>query len=66
MEDYMMVLKYADTVLGRILTNGNYGLTIDDALDLLDIDMNKYAAAQGWDGWDYEQLRLDLEEEEND
>ena len=33
MKDYTMVLKYADTVLGRILTN--HALTIDEALDLL-------------------------------
>ena len=64
MKDYTMVLKYADTVLGRILTN--HALTIDEALDLLDIDMDKYAAEQGWEGWDYEQLSLELEEEKND
>lgn len=66
MEDYMMVLKYADTVLGRLLTNGNYGLTIDEALYLLGIDMDKYAAEQGWDGWDYELLSLELEEDKKD
>lgn len=66
MKDYIVVLKYADAVLGRILTNPNHGLTIDEALDSLDIDMDKYAAEQGWDGWDYEQLSLELEEEEND
>lgn len=64
MKDYTMVLKYADTVLGRILTN--HGLTIDEALNLLDIDMDKYAAEQGWEGWDYEQLSLELEEEKKD
>lgn len=64
MKDYMMVIKYADAVLGRIITNR--GLTIDEALDILDIDMDKYAAEQGWDGWDYEQLSLELEEEKND
>lgn len=64
MKDYTMVLKYADTALGRILTN--HGLTIDEALDLLDIDMDKYAAEQGWDGWDYEQLSLEQEEEKKD
>lgn len=64
MKDYTMVLKYADTVLGRILTN--HALTIDGALDLLDIDMDKYAAEQGWEGWDYEQLSLEMEEEKKD
>lgn len=64
MKDYTMILKYADTVLGRILTN--HGLTIDEALNLLDIDMDKYAEEQGWEGWDYEQLSLELEEEKND
>ena len=66
MKDYIVVLKYADAVLGRILTNPNHGLTIDEALDSLDIDMDKYAAEQGWDGWDYEQLSLELEEEKKD
>ena len=66
MEDYIMVLKYADAVLGRILTNPNCGLTIDEALYMLDIDMDKYAAEQGWEGWDYEQLSLELAEKKND
>ena len=66
MNTYTMVLKYADAVLGRILTNPNCGLTIDEALYMLDIDMDKYAAEQGWDGWDYGRLSLELEEEEND
>ena len=66
MKDYIMVLKYDDAVLGRILTNPNHALTIDEALDLLDIDMDKYAAEQGWDGWDYEQLSLEMEEEKKD
>lgn len=64
MKDYTMILKYADTVLGRILTN--HGLTIDEAINLLDIDMDKYAEEQGWEGWDYEQLSLELEEEKKD
>lgn len=64
MNTYTMILKYDGTTLGRILTN--HGLTIEEALDLLGIDMDKYAAEQGWDGWDYEQLSLELEEDKND
>ena len=61
MKVYTMVLKYDDAVLGRILTN--HGLTIDEALNLLDIDMDKYAEEQGWEGWDYERLSFELEED---
>lgn len=38
----------------------------DEALNILDIDMDKYALEQGWDEWDYGQLSLELEGEEND
>lgn len=43
-------------ILGGILSNQSY--TIDYALDLLDVDMDKFAEHQGWDGWNYEALKL--------
>lgn len=55
-----MLLVYADDnvfeIIGGILTN--HSMSVDDALDLLDIDMNAWADEQGWDGWDWESLEL--------
>lgn len=38
-------------VLGEF--SGNMGLTVDQALKLCDIDMDKFAEEQGWDDWDW-------------
>lgn len=43
-------------VLGRILTN--HAISVEDALRLLQIDMDDFAAAHNWDGYDYEALDL--------
>lgn len=43
--------------LGKILTN--HSVSVDDALRILGIDMDAFAAAQGWDGWNYEALKLE-------
>lgn len=55
-----VLLVYADDnafeIIGGILTN--HSMDVDDALDLLDIDMDAWADAQGWDGWDFESLRI--------
>ena len=37
-------------------------MSIDEALELLDIDMDEWAEKRGWDGWDYDELYLDTEE----
>lgn len=42
--------------LGRIFTN--HSISIDEALDLLDIDMNEIANGLGWDDWNVEALKL--------
>lgn len=42
--------------LGEVLTNNL--TTIDDVLNFLEIDMDKFAAEHGWDGWNYEALEL--------
>ena len=39
------------------------GLTVDQALDLCNINMDKYAEQQGWDGYDYNSLDFRLIEE---
>lgn len=63
-EEYMKdsnasdLLVYAEynvfEILGGILTN--HSMSVDDALDLLDIDMDAFAEEQGWDDWNYEAL----------
>lgn len=42
--------------LGKIFSN--HSISIDEALDLLDIDMDDVAIDNGWDGWNYEALKL--------
>lgn len=65
-ENYMqdsktnLLLVYKDentfNILGGILTN--HSMTIDEALKLLEIDMNTFVEEQGWEDWDYEALDL--------
>lgn len=54
------VLIYQDEnvveILGGIMTN--HSMSVDDALKLLDIDMDKWSEEQGWDGWDWGALEL--------
>lgn len=58
-----MKLYYDDILLGNILTN--HSMSIDDALESLEIDMDEYAREQGWDGWEWESLRMDWSENDN-
>lgn len=43
--------------------SGNMGLTIDQALDLVGVDMVKYADSKGWDGYDWDSLAIRDKEE---
>lgn len=56
-----MVLVYEENnirlELGTILTN--HSMTIDEALELLEIDMDKVADEQHWDDWNFEALKLE-------
>lgn len=54
-----MKLYYDTILLGEIMTN--HSMTVDEALDCLGIDMDEYALEKGWDDWDYEELRLEVE-----
>ena len=54
-----LVIRYEDEVLGTVDTNR--GMTVWEALDLLGIDMDEYAAYQGWDGWDADHLSMAVE-----
>ena len=54
-----LVIKYENEIIGTIETN--HGMTVWEALDLLGIDMDQYAAYQGWDGWDADHLSMAVE-----
>ncbi len=51
-----VTLYYAGIELGTIYTNR--GMDVMEALNLLGIDMDDYAAAEGWDGWDFGELEM--------
>ena len=38
--------------------SGNMALTVNQALDLCNINMDEYAEAQGWDGYDWNSLEI--------
>lgn len=44
-------------VLGEILTNKS--LSVEDALDILEINMEEYTQQQGWDDYDPNALELE-------
>ena len=56
-----MKLYYNDNgdkiLLTEVITN--HSMSIDDALDLAGIDMDKWAEEQGWDNWDYGALEME-------
>ena len=54
-----LVIKYENEIIGTIETN--HEMTVWEALDLLGIDMDQYAAYQGWDGWDADYLSMAAE-----
>lgn len=55
-----VLLVYADDyvfeIIGGVLTN--HSMSVDDILDLLDIDMDEYAEENDWDGWDFGALKM--------
>ena len=51
-------LMYEDEEIGHVMTN--HSMSIEDVLAQLDINMDDYAREHGWDGWDYEALRLEF------
>lgn len=54
-----MKLFYGDIELGSVMTN--HSMSIEDMLDMLDINMDEYAEKHGWDDWEYDHLRLEVE-----
>ncbi|HBI59773.1 MAG TPA: hypothetical protein DDY31_00940 [Lachnospiraceae bacterium] len=55
-----MLLVYAEggvfEIIGGILTS--HSMSTDDAISLLDIDMDAWSDGQGWDGWNQDALTL--------
>ena len=43
--------------------SGNTILTVDQALELCNIDMDEYANAQDWDGYDWNSLDIRFKEQ---
>lgn len=52
----MYELRYVeddfDVTLGKVMTN--HSMTIDEMLECLGIDMDKWAEDLGWDGYDFD------------
>ena len=42
---------------------GNTSLTVNQALELCNIDMDEYADTQGWDGYDWNSLDIRFKEQ---
>lgn len=55
-----MKLYYGNILLGEILTN--HSMTVDEALEHVGINMDKYAQENGWDDWDWEELRMEYDD----
>lgn len=55
-----MLLIYAECdnfeIIGGVTTNNS--ISIDDVIELLDINMEVYADEHHWDGWNYDALKL--------
>lgn len=45
-------------IIGNCTTN--HSISVDDALRIAEIDMDKWADENGWDGWDWNCLDLRL------
>ena len=56
-----MKLYYNDNgekiLITEVITN--HSMSVDDALNLSRIDMDKWADEQGWDGWDPGALEME-------
>lgn len=55
-----MKLYYGNILLGEVLTN--HSMTVDEALEFVGVDMDKYAQEHGWDDWDWEELRTEYDD----
>lgn len=52
-----MKLYYGNELLAEVTTN--HSMSIEDILELCNIDMDDYASINGFDDWDYEALWIE-------
>lgn len=52
-----MKLYHGDVEICEIMTN--HSMSVDDVLELMEIDMDTFAAEQGWDDWNPDLMRLE-------
>lgn len=55
----MYKLFYGEILLAEVMAN--HSMSIEDIIESQDIDMDEFARQQGWDDWDYEELRIVIE-----
>lgn len=53
----MAKVYYEDILIGEVLTNRS--LTVEEALDAIGFDAEKFVEEQGWEGIDYNEFRLE-------
>lgn len=56
----ILYLTEVEPVLLAEVTS-NHSMTVWEALNAAGVNMNEYAAANGWDGWDPEAVIFDTE-----
>lgn len=53
-----MKLYHGDAKVCEVMTN--HSMSVEDMLELMEIDMDEFAASHGWDDWDPGLLRLEM------
>lgn len=56
--------EYVNELVCEVMTN--HSMTIDEALDLCDVDMDEFASEKGWEDWDYDALVAVYSEEDEE
>lgn len=51
-----MKVMYGEVIVGEVMTNRS--LTVDEALELIDFDEQKFLDERGWDAVDYNEFEL--------
>lgn len=60
----MLYIYYKDEtgiyLIGKIMTNRS--ITVDEALEIAGVNMDQWADAKGWDGYDWDRIDLSYKE----
>src|SRR5690625_3878376 len=59
----MVKIMYEDVLVGEVTTNQS--LTVEEALNLIDFNVQEFLDEQGWDDIDYNEFKLVYEDEQN-